>query len=117
MNQRVKAFSLCDEVVGWQEHSCLNPPGLQGSQPIRARADLHERDILHRNQSELFKSHAREKIGAPAEGNGKRAPFQRAAVLISGRLMSQYSWITVPPAIITASAPLRLALTAGGPVI
>src|SRR4029077_6909338 len=34
-------------------------------------------------------------------------PLSCAAVLISGRLISQYSETTLPPAIITASAPLQ----------
>src|SRR5215813_13998499 len=54
---------------------------------------------------------AKESLVPPKTAMATDPPLSCSAVLMSGRLMSHWSEVAFPPAIITASAPLRLAPT------
>ena len=58
---------------------------------------------------------AKESDVPPKTAMAREPPLSCSAVLIFGRLMSHQSEVAIPPAIITASAPLRLALTIDEP--
>src|SRR5215471_11802057 len=73
----VKAIFLGYENVGYAEHSSLDLSRLQGTQPIRARSDLHDCDILYRNQSDPLQGNAGHRVGQPAKaGDSNGASFE-----------------------------------------
>src|SRR5262249_21909762 len=77
VDERIGAPLLRYDVIGGIEHGALDSSLIQGAQPLRHRADLHDGDIFSRNESEPPQRDARNQIGLAAEsGDGDLTPFE-----------------------------------------